>query len=234
MLLDMHAHTSGVSLCCRWDAKDVVFAAKNARIDGIVLTNHFQGNYVKDGNFDAFAQRYVDEYLLAKRIGDEAGVKVFFGMEVTMEKLANAHLLVYGVDADFAIAHPTIYSYTQKQLYDAVNACGGALVWAHPFRGGLSDKVDLALLDGLEINCHPKYGSTFANQVSEIAKLHDLSLTCGGDFHADTYRPVCGMMTEAPVQNSKQVALLCKKRQTVKLLVQEPYSPASVVKIYEK
>ena len=56
MLIDMHAHTSGISTCCRIPAPDVIKAALDAGLDGIVLTNHYQRSYVKDGDAAAFAK----------------------------------------------------------------------------------------------------------------------------------------------------------------------------------
>ena len=48
MLIDLHAHTGGISKCCRIPADKVVQAAKDVGLDGIVLTNHYQKETVAD------------------------------------------------------------------------------------------------------------------------------------------------------------------------------------------
>ncbi len=49
MLLELHAHTSGISTCCRAPAPDIVAVAKDIGLDGIVLTNHYDKRFVKHG-----------------------------------------------------------------------------------------------------------------------------------------------------------------------------------------
>ena len=85
MLLDLHAHSSGISHCCRIDARENLLRAREAGLDGLVLTNHYTKPYVKDGDALAFAHRYVDEYYTAKTAADELGLTVIFGIELTMD-----------------------------------------------------------------------------------------------------------------------------------------------------
>ena len=58
MLIDLHAHSSGISKCCRIPIERVIKEAKRVGLDGIVLTNHYQKNYVTDGDYAAFIRRY--------------------------------------------------------------------------------------------------------------------------------------------------------------------------------
>ena len=62
MLIDLHAHTSGISKCCRIPAPEVLRIAKENGIDGIVLANHYQKSYVKDMTVADFASKYIEEY----------------------------------------------------------------------------------------------------------------------------------------------------------------------------
>ena len=77
MFIDLHAHTSGISTCCRVPAPEIIRAARETGVDGIVLSNHYQKSYVKDGDFGAFAKRYTDEYYYTKECGDAVGFRVF-------------------------------------------------------------------------------------------------------------------------------------------------------------
>ncbi|MBR4090523.1 MAG: PHP domain-containing protein, partial [Mogibacterium sp.] len=95
MLIDMHAHTSGISHCCKAGARDIMLAAKAAGIDGLIISNHYQESYVTATPAD-FARAYADEYYYAKSFEAETGVRLFFGIEVTAKLHENAHILVYG------------------------------------------------------------------------------------------------------------------------------------------
>ena len=221
MLIDLHAHTGGISKCCRIPADKVVQAAKDVGLDGIVLTNHYQKDYAPDGDYAAFAARYTQEYHLTRAYGDALGLRVFFGIEVTMARYGGVHLLIYGVEDDFAIRHPALFDLTQKELYDLVKENGGTLIQAHPYRQGVDRMLDLSLLDGIEINCHPLYEGTHLQALADIAAQNALLLSCGGDYHADTRRPHCGVYLPDDVQSSKDICTYLAAAEQITLCVQE-------------
>ena len=221
MLIDLHAHSSGISKCCRVPADEVIRTTKNTNIDGIVLTNHYQKDYVTDGDYLAFVKRYVSEFEYTKQCGESLGFKVFFGIEVTMELYPSAHLLVYGVDGKFLEEYPMLFDYSQEELYRIVKENGGALVQAHPFRKNVDRLLDPAFLDGIEISCHPHYEGTHLSELTEIAKKTGLILTCGGDYHADTHRPHCGVYLPDSIKSGKELSEYLCSAESVKLCVQE-------------
>lgn len=221
MLIDLHAHSSGISHCCRIPASEVVKAARDIGIDGIVLTNHYQKRYVTDGDYDGFAQRYVEEYRNAKKFGDEIGCHVFFGIEVTMEQYVGVHLLVYGVDESFALRHPMLFDYSQEELYRLVKENGGALVQAHPLRRNVNRLLDIRYLDGVEISCHPLYESTHFEELSKLAKENGIILTCGGDYHADTHRTHCGVYLPDHIKSGSEISEYLCSADSIELCVQE-------------
>ncbi len=220
MLIDLHAHSSGISKCCLIPAPEVVQAAKEVGLDGIVLTNHYHKPYITDGDCSGFAERYLEEYQYAYESGKTLGVKVFFGIEVSMEKHDMAHLLIYGVDEKFVREHPALFNYTQQELYALVKEAGGALVQAHPFRGhdGL---LDVRYLDGVEASCHPLYEGTFLERVTDVAHNAGIILTCGGDYHADTYRPHCGVYLPDSIESGKELAEYLCQTNEIKLCIHE-------------
>jgi predicted metal-dependent phosphoesterase TrpH len=235
MLLDLHAHSSGISHCCRIDARENILRAKAAGLDGMVLTNHYTKPYVKDGDALAFAHRYVDEYYAAKAAADELGATLLFGIEVTMEKCNGAHLLVYGVEDSFVYEHADMYDYTQKELWDAVKAAGGALVQAHPYRREVNALLDTSMLDGVEVNCHPLYNYSHMDDMTDIAAKNNLVLTCGGDYHADTERPICGTyLPDNIAQNRRALADYLLTAKTTELCVHEPHTDTPVRVTYTR
>ncbi len=233
MLIDLHAHSSGISKCCRIPASEVLTRAKTVGLDGIVLTNHYQNSYVCDGKLMEFVEDYIAEYEYAAACGEQIGCKVFFGIEVTMELYPKVHMLIYGVSPDFLRTCPTVFDCTQKALYALVKAHGGVLVQAHPFRGGTT-VLDPAYLDGIEINCHPKYKTTEKERLIPIAKEHGLLLTCGGDYHADTYRPVCGTYLPDTLADSIALGKALAAAERIRLRIHEvgaeTFSEAEFVK----
>ncbi len=226
MFVDLHAHSSGISRCCRIPYDQVLEAAKNVGLGGIALTNHYQKYYLENDDSLSFAKRYVQEAIDAKACAKKMGMQLFFGVEATMHRYDDAHILLFGIPEDFVLDHSTLYDYTMEQLYEAVKAKNGALIQAHPFRNGVNRLVSLNLLDGLELSCHPLYDGTHINTLSALAKDNGLILTSGGDYHADTYRAQCGIEIPKTVTNERQLAAFLVNTPSVRLRVHEVGEPA--------
>lgn len=223
MLIDLHAHTSGISKCCRQPASKILEAAREAGIDGIVLTNHYQKNYIINDDVSDLVERYMEEIRFTQKLGEQMEIKVFWGIEVTMELYPSVHMLVYGVDTDFLEKHPLIFDYTHEMLYKAVKDGGGALIQAHPFRNGTT-VMNTNFLDGIEVNCHPLYKNSFSEEIFKIAHENGLSVTCGGDFHADTYRPICGTHFPCNISNGFEIGKYLIDSNKFDLRIHEPNS----------
>lgn len=234
MLIDFHAHSKGISKCCKIDGKDMVLLTKNSGMDGVILTNHYDKSYLIDNDAIEFANRYVNEYYYVKNHGENIDFKVFFGIEVTMAKHNNIHMLIYGVDPSFVVNNPALYDLKIDQLSNLVHKNGGILVQAHPFRKGIDVLVDLKHLDGVEVNCHPLYDNTHVDKLSKIAKENGLLLTCGGDFHNDTHRPTCGVYLSDSLKDCKEIITYLKKQKYIELCVQEVDELKSYKYIFNK
>ena len=205
MLIDLHLHSSAISTCCKISLEDGLTLAKEMGMDGAVLTNHYVKNYVKDDDYAAFARRYMEECKRAVTLGKELGMPVFWGIELTPEYNPKVHLLIYGVGEDFLLRYPTLFDWDLPTIYQRVKEAGGILIQAHPFRYG-EHLQELRYLDGVEVNCHPGCADTYLERVYRIADENGLILTCGGDFHKDTVRPLCGMYLPDDLADSKAVA----------------------------
>lgn len=221
MLIDMHAHSSGISHCCLLPYDKIIDSSLARGINGIVLTNHYQKSYAKDGNYLAFAKRYTSEYKLAKAYGEKVGFKVFFGVEITMEKYGGTHLLVYGITESFIEENPTLFDLTLQELYTLVKKVGGIVVQAHPYRR-VKNLLDVKYLDGVEVNCHPLYLNSYFEDMLKIATDNNLLLTCGGDYHADTYRSKCGVYLPSQINSSEELVKYLTTSTSIKLCIHEP------------
>ena len=220
LLIDMHCHSSGISRCCRIAAPDVIKAAKEVGLDALCLTNHYQECYLINDDAEAFAASYVAEYTYAQECAKAKGIKFFFGIEVTAKLHDNAHLLIYGIQPDFVLKNPRMFEYPQQKLYQLVDESYGLLVQAHPFRNG-GHVLDTHSLHGIEINCHPLYDATHSDEIIEIATNTGLIPTCGGDYHADAYRPICGIHMPDDIQNEHDFAHYLKKTREIRIHIHE-------------
>ena len=223
MLIDLHAHSSGISRCCQIPFEQVLKQTLDNGMNGIVLTKHYQKSYVGDDCLDNFVENYITEFFSAEQYGKKIGCKVYFGIELTTELYPNVHMLIYGVGPEFLRKHPYLFDLTQKELYKLVKSNNGILVQAHPFRNGTT-VLDTEYMDGVEINCHPLYGKSYAEKLLCIAKDNHLIVTCGGDFHADTYRPKCGMFFFEEIKDHHDLGSYLLSSEGKKLCIQEPNS----------
>lgn len=221
MLIDPHVHTSGVSPCCRMNYREVLDVDKSIGLDGVVIMNHYHKPYIGDEDLTLFGRRFVKEFHDAAAYGEEIGMKVFFGVEVSTRLYGNVHILVYGVGEEFIFENPEMYDYTQERLYLAAKKHGGTVVQAHPFRNE-AQMFDPRYLDGIEINCHPNYRSSYAGLLTHLAHKHGLALICGGDYHADTYRPVCGTYFPDSITDSRGIGDYILNSNSFRMLIQEP------------
>lgn len=221
MLTDLHAHSSGISKCCRIPYNEVIQTALQNGIDAIVLTNHYQSSYIGEDGLDGLVEKYIAEYTAAEAYGASVGCRVIFGIEVTAELYPNVHMLIYGVQPSFLRKHPSIFGYTQREMYEAVKAENGLLIQAHPFRNGTT-VLPIEYLDGVEINCHPLYKKSHSEELYDLAKQKRMILTVGGDYHADTYRPKCGMVLPDGIKNTVDLKEYLEADGEKLLTVQEP------------
>ncbi len=232
MLIDLHAHSSGISKCCKATARQALEEAKRIGLDGIVLTNHYQKNYIRDDDVLDLVHRYMEEIRHTMKLGEEMGMKVFWGIEVTPLK-GNCHIAIYGVGEDFLEKYPELFVMTQEELWNAAKSDNGVVIHAHPFRHG-GTPLDPRWLDGVEINCHPKYETTAKEELCTFARQHGLIVTCGGDYHADTHRPVCGTYLPDSIADSRALGRYLAEAERTEMLVHEIGAPAPERVIYHK
>ena len=220
MLIDLHAHSKAISKCSRINGIDNIELAKSLGLNGFILTNHYDRNYIENNDYMDLAKRYIQEYYDLKEYGDKHNFKVYFGIEVTLNKHNDAHILVYGVEPSFLLNNPKLYDLTQKELYSLVKENKGILVYAHPYRD-LNKKLDINYVDGIEVNCHPLYKNTYSKEIIKLAKENHKILTCGADYHHDTYRPKCGVYIEDDIDDIIKLKDYLINSKEIKLCIHE-------------
>lgn len=206
MKLEMHLHTAEGSPCAQISAEEVVRSYRKTDYDGIVITNHFDNDLLKD--FGSTDRERMDRYLLGYDNAYEAGIKcgltVILGIEIRLEPYAE-DFLIYGVDRDFLYTHPNLCFLTQQELYKLCHKNGALLYQAHPFRPPCRPR-NPAYLDGIEFNQRP--GGENHNELlgAWICDHPDLKHVSGSDFHTMDNLGFGDIVLEQQVQDSKELA----------------------------
>ena len=183
MLIDLHNHTIPRSLDSSLMPRELVRRAKERGVDGICLTEH-----------DA-AWESQEVELLAR----DAGVLVLPGMEITTNY---GHMLVFGLD------RYTSEMINAGKLRRIVDAEGGVMVLAHPFRNSVYDRpisgvvpapganaatAELPPLDAVEVLNGT--GSHADNALSlSVSQALGLPGTGGSDAHSPSEVALCATL----------------------------------------
>lgn len=233
MLVDLHAHSKGISSCCKIGADKVVDTAKEYGFGGLAIANHYVSSYFTGETYHDWIEKYIAEWRLFEALGQEKGLQIFKAIEVTLEQDPRLHMLIYGADEAFLRNYPLLCDKTLPELYELCEGNGCALVQGHPFRGGATVQ-DTNFLHGVEINCHPNYKNSFADQLLQRAKSARLSVTVGCDYHADTYRPRGGMLLPDTVKTDRDLVQYILHAKTFHLQIHEPADGELYQTVYER
>jgi predicted metal-dependent phosphoesterase TrpH len=171
MRVDLHIHTRPKSPCSAIDPSALLEEARRAGLDGVCLTEHQ----------NPWSPGEVEELMKA------GGIRVFQGNEITTNQ---GDILVFGYDREVKGVVPI------QDLRKEVEAVGGLMIAAHPFRGfllfGISQlQLDLEQackrsvfqhVDGLEIhNC--KVTDPENDMARRVAERLGLLGVAGSDAH---------------------------------------------------
>jgi predicted metal-dependent phosphoesterase TrpH len=163
MKIDLHVHTRAHSPCARSSAEEMIRAAVDRGLDGLVISDH---------------DRLVPAEDLAYLNAKYAPFRVFGGVEITTY---GEHVLVLGLQ-DEALedrwwAYPDLHTFVQRQ--------GGYLALAHPFRFNPRRlEVDVERFPPHALEVHSRNTPRQAeSRIREMAAQLDLSLLSNSDAH---------------------------------------------------
>lgn len=195
-LYETHLHTYPVSKCARADVKEVVEFYKSLGYSGIFITNHFiDGNIDVDRtlSYDERIEFYFSDYERAKLLGEEIGLDVFLGVEMSYR---GTDFLVYGLDKAWFLSHPEIEGMKKTDELTLMANEGALIIQAHPFReASYIDHIRLfpRHVHGVEI--YNANRSDFENKLAEqYAKNYSLLSFAGSDNHVGKKQVVLGGM----------------------------------------
>ena len=209
-LYETHLHTYPVSSCADADAgvRESLEFYKSIGYAGVFITNHFlDGNIahsVRDLPYEDRIKFYFSACEEGKKIGDEIGLSVFSGIEMTYE---GTDFLAYGIDKEWCLAHKDMDKMRKSDLLRLMMEDGALLIHAHPFReASFIDHLRLypRLVHGVEIfNASRK---PFENEAAaQYCKYYDLIPFAGSDNHKAARKVLFGgIATDKPIADLQE------------------------------
>ncbi|MBO7402439.1 MAG: PHP domain-containing protein [Lachnospiraceae bacterium] len=184
-LYETHLHTAGVSACGVSSGTEMARYMKESGHDGFFVTDHFfNGNSAIDRSlpWEKRVRLYCAGYEEAKAEGDRIGIDVFFGIEWNF---GGDEYLLYGVDKEWLLRNPDMLSWDYNRLFAEINALGGLMVQAHPFRD--RDYIHSIRLHPAHVHAVEAANSGNDREFDALAYAYashyGLPMTAGSDIH---------------------------------------------------
>ena len=217
-IYEMHQHTAPCSACGRGDPAKTVYALKQVGFSGVVLTNHFyHGNSGIDRALPwaDFVAAYENDYLAAKKAGDEIGFDVIFGIEEHIGK--GKEVLLYGITPEFLYAHPELRDCTLESISKAAREYGALVFQAHPYRNRSyvedpDENLPIEYLDGFESYNVCNVGDE-NERAHAYAVKNGLLEAAGSDAHAEFQKLRYGIKCAHRIKNSAELAAVLKSKE---------------------
>lgn len=186
LLLETHMHTCEFSPCAVMTGKRALEYYARSRFRAVAITNHYSEHSVAvhGKGEDRFARDYLDFIDEMKICGQELGLRVFSGCEVTLSRYGWMDMLILGDLKQFLLDNPGLFRFSNRELHARCSDYGLFLYQAHPFRSG-NTLNDIRFMHGMEsYNAHHNIRANLSAQ--KYCLLNGLKEMAGSDFHDDT------------------------------------------------
>lgn len=220
-LYETHCHTSQASACGKVTGEELARFYKQQGYDGIIVTDHFfNGNTCIDQSLDweTKCSLYCSGYRDAKRVGDEIGLTVMFGIEYSY---LGTDLLTYGVDEAWLKAHPEVMEIDVLDYIRLVKESGGMIVHAHPFReASYIDTIRLYPydVDAVEAFNAGNHDPEYDRRANWYAESYGLIKTAGTDRHDTVGKSWAATVFEERVTDISDYIRLVKADKVARLI----------------
>ena len=203
---ETHLHTLPVSKCARASIKDTLEFYKSEGYAGVFITNHFiDGNINIDRSlpYEERIEFYFSTHEEAKRLGEEIGIDVFFGIESSYR---GTDFLIYGLGKEWFLERPEIEGMKKSEFLSLAADAGALIVQAHPYReASYIDHIRLfpRHVHGVEI-----YNASMNEATNEMARIYaeqyGLIKFAGSDNHkGGEQMRFGGMESSTPIKSER-------------------------------
>ena len=207
--IELHAHTKPVSPCSEIPPADLVQAYIDQGFHGVVITNHFNLEYLLGLPKEEALDYYLSGYEEARKAAAGTGLQVLLGTEVRFNEHSN-EFMIYGVDRQIL---SECYDYLEKGLAayrNDVKLPDSVLIQAHPFRDRMLRR-EPELMDGIEVfNMHPGHNSRVAQAAKLAASIPGCIKTVGTDFHHPGHQGLCALRVRQMSRDSFDMAAILR------------------------
>lgn len=211
---ETHLHTYPVSKCARVGTRETLEFYREIGYAGVFITNHFL-----DGNINAnrslpyreLIEFYASDYEEGVKIGNELGISVFFGAELSY---GGTDFLVFGLDKNWYLEHPEIMGMKKSEELPYLASHGALIIQAHPFR-------EEAYIDHIRLFPRAVHGVEIINanrtdfendMAAQYAKNYTLLPFAGTDNHlGGGQKKFAGIETDRPVENELDFVNIIKE-----------------------
>jgi predicted metal-dependent phosphoesterase TrpH len=212
-LFELHAHTSECDLAAHASGAELVRLYHAAGYSGMVITDHYFATFYKwfadelEGKTHReIMARRLRGYYEARNEGEKLGFTVLPGAEVRFNKSPYGinDFLVYGCDEEFFLTAPRLNELTSPEALAALLPPEACLVWAHPFRVGMT-VMDTSALFGVEV--HNGGTEPARNRLAAaLASAYGLPATAGSDCHSLSAAARGGIETDTPIRTPRELS----------------------------
>lgn len=210
-LTELHLHTKESSSCSEIPAKQMIQEYKKEGYSTIVITDHCsETDKLENRSWKEKIDHIFQGFDLAKKYGNELGINILLGIEITLQ-ITDSDYLLYGIEKEFLYENEKIDQYTLEKLYKLCHKKGYLLVQAHPFRDNIQ-LAPLAYIDGLEVvnGCQDEISRN--TKALKYGKSTNKILTSGSDFHKIDDLAQGGIITEVEIKNNQQLVEMLKSK----------------------
>jgi len=211
---ETHLHTYPVSKCAKASVCENLLFYKSLGYDGVFITNHFfDGNINIDSgaSYQDKINFYFSDYEEALTIGNDIGIKVFCGVEISYK---GTDFLIYGLDKEWYLNNPSIIDMKKSDELEFFIQNGALVIQAHPYREAeYIDHIRLfpRKVHGVEVLNANR--NELENEMAGLyAKKYELIEFAGSDNHqGDKQKYLAGMSFECTIPNEREFVDRVKK-----------------------
>lgn len=214
MKIDLHVHSSDLSLCGHMTAEETIDRYIEAGFDGFVLTNHFSREMAEHFERHGIPQteyfaHYKSCFEKARAYGREKGFLVLCGYELRFDGTSNDYL-VYGMSDEMGENCLRYFGMGPEKFGKFARDNDILFYQAHPFRNHMR-VVSPACLFGMEIhNGNPRHDSR--NDIAAAwAEKFDLHKIGGSDCHQAEDVAVAGIEIDGRISTMEELCRVLRE-----------------------
>ena len=214
MKIDLHVHSSDLSLCGHIPSFELVDRYIEAGYDGFVLTNHFSREMAEHFDRHGIPQseyfaHYKACYEKARAYGEERGFLVLCGYEFRFNGSSNDYL-VYGMPDEIGENCLEMFGWGPEKFGQFAREKDILFYQAHPFRNHMR-VVKPSCLFGMEVhNGHPRHDSR--NDIAMAwAEKYNLHKIAGSDCHQIEDVGLAGIEIEGTISTMEELCQLLRE-----------------------